>query len=162
MSFVGIRCDPRINTTLVNLDEVLNSLPDSIVHELSLPNFEVRRPDSFASNRRSTPNLAVLVRGLGNECLCRFDSENTYGTNTPAAHALDVLRTMLETRKFDKPHLLLPGDFMIFKNQRVLHARDAFEPQNDGADRWLIRLFAVNSLSRVRLARADHLYEVLS
>ncbi len=162
LSFVGIRCDPRINTTLVNLDEVLNSLPDSIVHELSLPNFEVRRPDSFASNRRSTPNLAVLVRGLGNEWLCRFDSENTYGTNTPAAHALDVLRTMLETRKFDKPHLLLPGDFMIFKNQRVLHARDAFEPQNDDADRWLIRLFAVNSLSRVRLARADHLYEVLS
>jgi hypothetical protein len=69
---------------------------------------------------------------------------------------------MLETRKFDKPHLLLPGDFMIFKNQRVLHARDAFEPQNDGADRGLSRLFAVNSLSRVRLARADHLYEVLS
>lgn len=157
-----MRCDPRINTTLVNLDDVLGSLPASIINELTYPNFEVRRPDSFATNRRSTPNLAVLVRGLSNEWLCRFDSENTYGMTASAARALDALRILLETRKFDKPHLLLPGDFMIFKNQRVLHARDGFEPQNDGADRWLLRLFAVNDLSRVCLARADHLYEIIS
>lgn len=162
LSFFGMRCDPRINTTLVNLDDVLGSLPASIINELTYPNFEVRRPDSFATNRRSTPNLAVLVRGLSNEWLCRFDSENTYGMTASAARALDALRILLETRKFDKPHLLLPGDFMIFKNQRVLHALDGFEPQNDGADRWLLRLFAVNDLSRVCLARADHLYEIIS
>lgn len=162
LSFFGMRCDPRINTTLVNLDDVLGSLPASIINELTYPDFEVRRPDSFATNRRSTPNLAVLVRGLSNEWLCRFDSENTYGMTASAARALDALRILLETRKFDKPHLLLPGDFMIFKNQRVLHARDGFEPQNDGADRWLLRLFAVNDLSRVCLARADHLYEIIS
>jgi len=43
-----------------------------------------------------------------------------------------------------------------------LHAREGFEPQNDGADRWLLRLFAVNDLNRVHFARADHLYEVRS
>ncbi|RBJ82508.1 hypothetical protein C3L29_014730 [Pseudomonas sp. MWU12-2534b] len=162
LSFFGMRCDPRINTTLVNLDDVIDQLPAATVRELSLPQFEVRRPDSFASQRRSTSNLAVLVRGAANEWLCRFDSENTYGMNASAELALNTLRALLETRRFDEPHLLLPGDFMIFKNQRVLHARDGFEPQNDGADRWLLRVFAVNDLNRVRFARADHLYEVLS
>ncbi|MBV6286633.1 TauD/TfdA family dioxygenase [Pseudomonas aegrilactucae] len=162
LSFVGMRCDPRINTTLVNLDDVVQALPAATVRELSLPQFEVRRPDSFASNRRSTPGLPVLVRGLANEWLCRFDSENTHGMNAGAECALNTLRALLESRRFDEPHLLLPGDFMIFKNQRVLHARDGFEPHNDGADRWLIRLFAVNDLNRVHYARADHLYEVRS
>ncbi|WP_258197938.1 TauD/TfdA family dioxygenase [Pseudomonas capeferrum] len=162
LSFFGMRCDPRINTTLVNIDELINALPAATVRELALPHFEVRRPDSFASNRRSTPELPVLVRGLGGEWLCRMDCENTQAMNLKAQSALDALKALLDSRQFDQPHLLLPGDFMIFKNQRVLHARDGFEPQNDGADRWLIRLFAVNDLSRVRLTRTDHFYEVLS
>lgn len=162
LSFFGMRCDPRINTTLVNVDELVNALPAATVRELSLPQFEIRRPDSFASNRRNTPELAVLVRGLSGEWLCRMDCENTHGMNLKAEGALKTLKTLLDSRQFDEPHLLLPGDFMIFKNQRVLHARDGFEPHNDGADRWLIRLFAVNDMARVRLSRADHLYEVLS
>ncbi|BBH48322.1 hypothetical protein KU43P_47990 [Pseudomonas sp. KU43P] len=162
LSFFGMRCDPRISTTLVNLDAVVAALPLATVRELSVAQFEIRRPDSFTGNRRCTAELPVLVRGHAGEWLCRFDSENTHGLNLRAEQALASLRSLLETRRFDEPHLLLPGDFMIFKNQRVLHARDGFEPQNDGADRWLLRLFAVNDLNRVHFARADHLYEVLS
>ncbi|PVZ40550.1 TauD/TfdA family dioxygenase [Pseudomonas sp. CC120222-01a] len=162
LSFFGMRCDPRISTTLVSLDAVVAALPATTVRELCLPQFEIRRPDSFSGNRRCTAELPVLVRGQAGEWLCRFDSENTHGLNLRAEQALASLRSMLETRRFDEPHLLLPGDFMVFKNQRVLHARDGFEPQNDGADRWLLRLFAVNDLNRVHFARADHLYEVLS
>lgn len=89
-------------------------------------------------------------------------SSEPLGATSCCPEYLSFFRGVLETRRFDEPHLLLPGDFMVFKNQRVLHARDGFEPQNDGADRWLLRLFAVNDLNRVHFARADHLYEVLS
>ena len=162
LSFFGMRCDPRINTTLVSVDEVVAALPASTVQALTQAQFEIRRPDSFASNRRHTPHLPLLVRGLGGEWLCRLDCENTYAMNAEAQCALNALKALVESRQFDEAHLLLPGDFMIFKNQRVLHARDGFEPHNDGADRWLIRLFAVNDLNRVRFTRADHLYEVFS
>jgi hypothetical protein len=37
-----------------------------------------------------------------------------------------------------------------------------YTKHTQNADRWLIRLFAVNDLTRVRHSRADHLYEVLS
>lgn len=162
LSFFGMRCDPRISTTLVSVDALVTALPAKTLHALSLPIFEIRRPESFGDDKRSTPHLPILVRGHSGEWLCRFDTENTYAMNLQAQQALDTLRSVVESRQFDEPHLLLPGDFMIFKNQRVLHARDGFEPHNDGADRWLIRLFAVNDLSRVKLARKDHLYEVLS
>ncbi|MBJ2181482.1 TauD/TfdA family dioxygenase [Pseudomonas veronii] len=162
LSFFGMRCDPRINTTLVNVDELVAALPASTVNELTAPQFVIHRPDSFTSNRRKTAELPVLVRGLSGEWLCRMDCENTHAISLKGECALNTLKALLDSRQFDEPHLLLPGDFMIFKNQRVLHARDGFEPQNDGADRWLIRLFAVNDLTRVRHSRADHLYEVLS
>jgi len=162
LSFFGMRCDPKISITLVAVDAVVAALPTETLQALSQPIFEIRRPESFGDDKRSTPNLPNLVRGHNGEWLCRFDAENTYAMNQRAQQALDRLRALVESRQFDEPHLLLPGDFMIFKNQRVLHARDGFEPYNDGADRWLLRLFAVNDLNRVKLARKDHLYEVLS
>lgn len=162
LSFFGMRCDPRINTTLVNVDALVAALPPKTVSELSTSQFEIHRPDSFTSNRRKTIGLPVLVKGLSGEWLCRMDCENTHAVNLEGERALATLKSLLESHRFDEPYLLLPGDFMIFKNQRVLHARDSFEPQNDGADRWLIRLFAVNDLTRVRHSRPDHLYEVLS
>ena len=54
----------------------------------------------------------------------------------------------------------MPGDFLIFKNQIVLHARDAFVPRDDGADRWLIRLFGVSNLARVPHANTGRNFEV--
>ena len=41
-------------------------------------------------------------------------------------------------------HIILePGDFMMFKNKRVLHAREAYQSKYDGNDRWLLRVYGL-------------------
>jgi len=38
------------------------------------------------------------------------------------------------------------GDFLIFKNQEVLHSRESFTAKYDGYDRWLLRVYGASNI----------------
>lgn len=159
LSLFGMRCDPTVGTTLVDAQVVLSHLDDITLDILASPRFVINRPASFGHSRKTT-GLPLIVRGADGRWLCRFDTENTEAMDLEGQNAIAALRSVLETRKFDIELLLLPGDFLIFKNQLSLHARDAFEPRNDGVDRWLVRLFGMQNLKRTRPSASGREFEV--
>ncbi len=159
LSLFGMRCDSRVTTTLVLIDQVLERLNEDVVNALAQPKFTIRRPASFGVPRE-THGLPLIVAGKAGKWLCRFDTENTFAVDSESVAAIKALRAVLEKRDLDIALLLLPGDFLIFKNQRTLHARDAFVPLDDGVDRWMLRLFGMSDLSRTRPALSGRSFEV--
>ncbi|MFJ3056870.1 TauD/TfdA family dioxygenase [Herbaspirillum sp. NPDC087042] len=159
LSLFGMRCDPRVKTTLVLTQSVLRVLAPEMIKVLASPRFVMRRPASFGCNRETT-GLPLLVQAGSGQWLCRFDTENTQAMDQQGIEAIATLREVLDTGEFDIGLLLLPGDFLVFKNQLTLHARDAFVPREDGADRWLMRLFGMADLARTRPARSGRAFEV--
>lgn len=65
------------------------------------------------------------------------------------------LINLLNTQSFDCNLALDKGDFVIFKNQKTLHARRKFTPKFDGKDRWLMRMFGLNDVSRLQAISND-------
>lgn len=159
LSLFGLRCDPSVHTTVVPVEGLLQGMDAEMLEVLASPRFVIRRPASFG-HPKETGSLPLIVRGAQGQWLCRFDTENTHASDGQSQHALEALKCRLATRQFDMPLLLLPGDFLIFKNQQVLHARDAFMPLDDGADRWLLRLFGMNDLSRTIPSSTGRPFEV--
>ena len=43
--------------------------------------------------------------------------------------------------------ILRPGDLLVIDNRRAVHARTEYEALFDGQDRWLQRVFVVDSLA---------------
>ncbi|HDR9057742.1 TauD/TfdA family dioxygenase [Burkholderia vietnamiensis] len=159
LSLFGMRCDPSVGTTLVPTRSVLSRLSPDVLNVLASPRFVISRPASFGS-ARETDGLPLIVKAANGQWLCRFDTENTRAMDVEGARAIAALRAVLETRELDIGLLLLPGDFLIFKNQLVLHARDAFVPLDDGVDRWLMRLFGMADLARTRPATTGRVFEI--
>jgi L-asparagine oxygenase len=144
---------------VVPVEGLLQGMDVETLAVLASPRFVVRRPASFG-HQKETHSLPLIVRGSQGQWLCRFDTENTYASDVHSQQALEALKSRLATNQFDLRLLLLPGDFLIFKNQQVLHARDAFMPLDDGADRWLLRLFGMDDLSRTIPSSTGRSFEV--
>ncbi|MBM5572997.1 MULTISPECIES: TauD/TfdA family dioxygenase [Deefgea] len=159
LSLFGMRCDPNVSTTLVLTRQILEKLPENVIDILASPRFTICRPASFGSAKK-TMGLPLIAKGNKGQWLSRFDTENTYAEDQEADKALEILRSTLSSQEYDIKLLLLPGDFLIFKNQQILHARDAFTPLNDGVDRWLIRVFGIGDQSRVIPTSAARPFEV--
>jgi L-asparagine oxygenase len=68
-----------------------------------------------------------------------------------AQWALDTLREALT--KVGIGFRINPGDLLIMDNRLVAHARTYFQPQYDGKDRWLQRIFTVMDFHRSSFSR---------
>lgn len=147
LSLFGLRCDTRVKTDILPLDPILDRCNMATLDELMAPQFTLRRPDSFGPDKPSTPHLPLIVERDG-VYLCRYDQENTLPETALAASAMMLFQHEIDRSRERISLLLLAGDFVIFKNQRVLHARDGFMPRFDGTDRWLLRLFGLSAASR--------------
>jgi alpha-ketoglutarate-dependent taurine dioxygenase len=64
--------------------------------------------------------------------------------NEEARGAIAQLRALLDTLPAERV-VLGPGDALLFKNDRVLHGRDAFT-----GERWLQRAYFTDSLAPFR------------
>ncbi|QFT39844.1 L-asparagine oxygenase (plasmid) [Vibrio sp. THAF191c] len=80
---------------------------------------------------------------------CRYDKENTTPLTESAAAALVMLEAQLANESLERHQVYQPGDLLMIKNQRVVHSREEFYPCQDGADRWLVRLFGMSSLDQI-------------
>ena len=80
--------------------------------------------------------------------ISRFDKSNVTCTSERGKQALEsFIQTVKRSASIHKI-LLKPGDYLIFRNQKLLHARDSFQPKSNGADRWMIRLFGLTNLNK--------------
>ncbi len=146
LSLFCLRCDLRVYTKVAILDEAVKQLPSDSVHELLKPNFTLTMPESFSNRRERT--LPILIRDQSGVYYSRFDREYTQPKTKAAQRAFEHLSEALLKPPALHNIMLRPGDFMIFKNQRVTHARESFTPRFDGTDRWLLRVFGIHDLKR--------------
>lgn len=153
LSLMALRTDLRVRSNFMLLDDILSNLSQGVIEALSLPQFQIARPDSFGQDIRTV--LPLLTYDKSGIALCRYDKENTTPLNEQAAAALVMLDAQLKETRLQNSITYQPGDLLIIKNQRLLHSREGFSPRDDGTDRWLMRLFGMKSLSRLVQAYSD-------
>lgn len=155
LSLYGVRGDYQVPTTIVSLSEVLGCLTKNDLYALAAPEFSIQRPASFDENQTITKGLPLITFDEKNGWLCRLDVENVKPETSKAEATLERLTTLLNTRRFDQNLVLNNGDFLIFKNQKALHMRQEFSPKFDGQDRWLMRMFGLNTRKRLIPVSSD-------
>ncbi len=144
LALMALRCDISVPTKVVFLDDVLGKLPEYVVSILKKPIYKLKWPDSFGEiySEKPGPVLATDKDGI---CYSRFDKQNVIPLSEEAELSFSIFQAVAESEGLVKKVVLLPGDLIIFDNQRMVHARDGFSPKMNGCDRWLIRLFGINA-----------------
>ncbi|WP_318199480.1 clavaminate synthase family protein [Streptomyces sp. SCL15-4] len=127
--------------------QALPALPDRTREILRLPEFSTQPPPSFGTAGGSTPPGPVLC-GDADDPDLRVDFAATTGTTPRARMALAELEAAVDAAAHTVR--LAPGDLVVVDNRVTTHGRTAFRPRYDGADRWLLRTFAVADLRRSR------------
>ncbi|HEY6347164.1 MAG TPA: TauD/TfdA family dioxygenase [Bryobacteraceae bacterium] len=142
LALLGLRNPLAAATSILALENILDSAPQSLIDSLSKPIFHHPSPSSF--------ELAVLVtapilwRDRRGGLRIAVQTHAVQPGNNEARAAIAELRALLASVE---PHrvALTPGAALLFKNDRVLHARDAV-----AGDRWLQRAYFTSSLERFR------------
>lgn len=141
---MALRCDISVPTKVVFLDDVLDKLPEYIVSILKKSAYKFKWPDSFGERYSKKPGPVLAADG-NDICYSRFDKQNVIPLNEEAELSFSIFQAVAESEGLVKKVVLLPGDLIIFDNQRMVHARDGFSSKMNGCDRWLIRLFGINA-----------------
>lgn len=153
LSLMALRADLRVRSNFILVDELLSRLSQGVIEILTKPHYNISRPDSFGQKRHT--RLPLLVHGHDGVVYCRYDKQNTTPLNEQAAAALIMLDAQLQDVQLQHSIVYQPGDMLLIKNQRLIHSREGFSPRDDGTDRWLVRLFGMETLDRIVQAYAD-------
>lgn len=147
LSLMAVRSDLQVRSSVVMLDSVLESLNRGVIEHLCMDEFLISRPDSFVKGKNT--RLPLLVFDNDNIPYCRYDKENTVPLTPRAAAALVMFEAALDKQENQLTTLFLPGDLLLIRNQRTFHRREGYQPRDDGADRWLVRLFGMSSKEKL-------------
>ena len=105
-----------------------------------------RLAPSFCRGRPERPYLdpAPVITGTPEYPRLCVDFDDTLPCDENAAKALGALDRALQQVR--RESILRPGEFAIIDNSCAVHGRAAFTPRFDGADRWLQRMFVVETV----------------
>ena len=149
LCFVGLRNHEGVPTEVLQLDRVIASLGDEALETLQRQIFRHVPPVSNTADAPPLQNAPVLWRS-GGVWRVRYDRESTFpmpDAGLEAAAALSAFRiALLDAEAMDGAEeiILERGDFLIFRNDRVLHRRKAFQPHEDFSKRrWLSRVYGL-------------------
>lgn len=111
------------------------------------PVFETGIDYSFGSDtgKRGGGPVTPVCYGAREDPYFRFDPGLMRSDSPAAEELLAKLEQMAE--KSARYVTLVPGDLLILDNRRAIHARTTFSARYDGRDRWLQRVFVVDSLT---------------
>ena len=141
LSLFCLRGDTSVKTNIVKLKDILQKLDSDTIEGLKKKIFTVNTPDSFDKYHEIT-NLPIIIEDdTNNKIYTRYDYHNV---KSPSEEGKEFLNEFQKAMNSIKPTSLFfeKGDFLIFKNQEVLHSRESFETKYDGLDRWLIRIYS--------------------
>lgn len=142
LCLLSLRAKRDVTTNIVFLNDIISILPKSDLDILMKPLYKLKFPDSFG-NKISERLHSVIYKDTKGEYRSRFDVQNVLGTNNAAMDALKIFDAIAHSECIAHRVCLLPGDLLIFNNQKLVHSRDGFTPRGNGMDRWLVRLFGV-------------------
>lgn len=157
--FIGLLClredhDRSAASITSSIRQALPLLTDEQVAILREPRFRTRIAPSFCRDGREQvylPPAPVLDGPERSPTLC-VDFDDTDPCDEVAETAFNALHEALQ--KVRREFVLRPGDLAIVDNATAVHGRSAFTPRYDGRDRWLQRLFVLNSV-RPALGRIE-------
>jgi hypothetical protein len=136
----------RTATTVVTADQILAAAPAELANLLSQPIFRHACPASFALGDEPALSAPCPILWRDERGLMRVSAaSSTIVPTTPdAALALELFRSLLDELVPAKV-VVAPGTALLFKDDRLLHGRDAFS-----GPRWLQRAYFTDSLDLLR------------
>jgi L-asparagine oxygenase len=142
----GLRNQPNASTAVLPLDIILEASSPTLVKSLEKPIFQHPAPSSFEMTAKVIgPILWRDARGTARIAAQTHAVQPADGPGVEEARtAIDQLRALLDTLETLRV-VLHPGDALLFKNDRVLHGRDAFT-----GERWLQRAYFTDSIHAFR------------
>ncbi len=144
----GLLNEPGAPTAVLPLDRLLEAAPEALVRSLEKPIYRHPAPASFELSAAATgPILRRDARGVARIAV---QTHAVQPMNDEAWAAIAQLRELLDGVESDRI-VLKPGVALLFKNDRVLHGRDAFE-----GSRWLQRAYFTDSIARFREHGGGH------
>ncbi|KWF00509.1 hypothetical protein WL80_02635 [Burkholderia ubonensis] len=132
---------PSVPMVFASLDEILARLTPDDIAALCRPEFDVRSSDSFDRTHLTRAVSLLLPDGEGGY-YSRFNQLHCTGTTAGAQRALGALSAALSADDIPYRLDIAAGDVVVLDNWRTLHMRSAYTPRWDGADRWLVRVYA--------------------
>jgi hypothetical protein len=141
----GLLNEPGAPTAVLPLDRILEAATPGLVHALEQPIYRHPSPSSFEVAAAVVG--PIVWRDSAGTAHIAVQTHAVQPVNEEARSAIAQLRALLDTLETERV-VLHPGDALLFKNDRVLHGRDAFS-----GERWLQRAYFTDSLAPFR-ARA--------
>jgi hypothetical protein len=136
----------RTATTVVTADQILAAAPAELAGLLARPIFRHACPASFALGEEPALSAPCPILWRDDLGLMRVSAaSSTIVPTTPdAALALELFRSLLDELEPARV-VVAPGTALLFKDDRLLHGRDAFS-----GPRWLQRAYFTDSLDLLR------------
>jgi L-asparagine oxygenase len=138
----GLRNQTDAPTAVLPLDEILEAAPPALARSLEKPIFRHPAPSSF--ELAASVIAPILWRDERGTARIAVQTHAVQPIEGPAAEeartAIAQLRALLDRLETQRV-VLRPGAALLFKNDRVLHGRDAFT-----GERWLQRAYFTDSL----------------
>jgi alpha-ketoglutarate-dependent taurine dioxygenase len=133
-------------TTVVTAEQILQAAPEELANLLAQPIFRHACPASFSFGEARALSAPGPILWRDEEGILRVvAASSTIVPTTPdAALALELFRSLLDELEPARV-VVRPGTALLFKDDRVLHGRDAFS-----GPRWLQRAYFTNSLDLLR------------
>jgi L-asparagine oxygenase len=129
----------RVPTVVVAASDVCDRLTPETFRALSLPQFEVRSPDSFGQPPIVSTDVSVFD-GTDDSLTMRVDLQELLRSDREVGRAaLRELFGVLDDPEIGTGVHLGPGDALVVDNRRAAHGRPAFRPVLDGSQRWYQR-----------------------
>lgn len=148
--FLGLLClrpdhEREAKTATASVRHALRLVSGSVIEWLRKPLYAISVPSSFGAAQQGdgqvwSKPMPVLSGDYLIPDMC-IDLDAMRGITNPAQIALDEFARAL--RAVIVPTRLDARDLLIVDNYVAAHARSAFTPRYDGADRWLQRLKVV-------------------
>jgi L-asparagine oxygenase len=149
----GLRNQPDASTAVLPLDRILEAATPALARSLEKPIFRHPAPSSFELTAAVVaPIVWRDTRGTARIAVQTHAVQPAEGSGAEEARdAISQLRELLDSLETLRV-VLHPGHALLFKNDRVLHGRDAFT-----GERWLQRAYFTDSLHafRERAGAAD-------
>ena len=136
----------KTSTTVVTADQSLQAAPAELAALLAQPIFRHACPASFSFGEARALSAPCPILWRDEQGLMRVSAaSSTIIPVTPEATlALELFRSLLDELVPAKV-VVRPGTALLFKDDRVLHGRDAFQ-----GPRWLQRAYFTDSLDLLR------------
>jgi hypothetical protein len=138
----GLRNQAGAPTAVLPLDLILEAASPALLKTLEKPVFLHPAPSSFELKAAVTG--PILRWDAAGNARIAVQTHAVQPVNDEACAAIQELRALLDSLEAMRV-VLGPGDALIFRNDRVLHGRDAFV-----GERWLQRAYFTDSLDRFR------------